>query len=289
MDRPLRFLRDVGGRVRERRRRRPYVGVGGDDGAEGRVLPRRLPAPESNPGPDERSEAANDPPLLAGDPGGSHGERRGFAPHAVATLLASVSKRSKKRDGRSTRGTNESRRTLEKGADDAGADGDPRRKGGIKGINARKNGFDDADAEAGLPPRVAPIPASSADRVGRSVGRVWEVSSSADSDASSRTVACPHHRTDAAAARRRSRKDGAGVGVSHDAWIERMRRARWVGRRGESAPGGSTPSAAPHESAPSQRGSDAENEAPWWARAESTAGVGATSPFLDATTAFFDV
>ena len=97
-------------------------------------------------------------------------------------------------------------------------------------------------------------------------------------------AASPHHRTDAAAAAAARGKTGAGVAVSHDAWIERMRRdvsrrPGGVGARGESAP---------LESAPSQRGSDAENEAPWWARAESTAGVGATSPFLDATTAFFD-
>ena len=39
-------------------------------------------------------------------------------------------------------------------------------------VNNRGNGNNDAN-NTGLPPRVAPVPVASADRVGRSVGRVW--------------------------------------------------------------------------------------------------------------------
>ena len=217
----------------------------------------------------------------------------GLPPHAVAALLASAcAKRSKKRSKkRSTKGgTNESRRTpLEKGADDVGK-GRVGKSGATKTLGKT---LEDADAAAGLPRRVAPIPASSADRVGRSVGRVWEVSSSlppASRGIEPSTLGTP---SDAPAHAVNPRgKTGAGIGVSHDAWIERMRRAsRWVGTRGESAPHQSAPhQSAPHQSAPhprgsqphpGERGSDAENEAPWWARAEATAGLGGASPFPD--------
>ena len=88
----------------------------------------------------------------------------------------------------------------------------------------------------------------------------------------------------------RARRTGAGVGVSHDAWIERMRRAsRRVGAgTGEASDQWAPhPQSAPHprpQRHPGGRGSDAENEAPWWARAEATAGIGGASPFLDAST-----
>ena len=39
-------------------------------------------------------------------------------------------------------------------------------------VNNRGNGNNDV-VNTGLPPRVAPVPVASADRVGRSVGRVW--------------------------------------------------------------------------------------------------------------------
>ena len=39
-------------------------------------------------------------------------------------------------------------------------------------VNNRGNGNSDSNS-TGLPPRVAPVPVASADRVGRSVGRVW--------------------------------------------------------------------------------------------------------------------
>ena len=207
----------------------------------------------------------------------------GLPPHAVAALLASAcSKRSKKRSKkRSTKGgTNESRRTpLERGADDVGK-GRVGKSGATKTLGKT---LEDADAAAGLPRRVAPIPASSADRVGRSVGRVWEVSSSlppASRGIEPSTLGTP---SDAPAHAVNPRGvTGPGIGVSHDAWIERMRRAsRWVGTRGESAPHQSAPHPRGSQRHPGGRGSDAENEAPWWARAEATAGLGGASPFSD--------
>ena len=252
------------------------VGVGGGVGAGVSSSSAATTRPGIEPGTGRALRTANtrrfSPATLAGRMASV-----GLPPHAVATLLASVSRRLSRRP--SGRGNG---RTLEKGGSIAGADGDPRRKGGNKG-NKGNNGFDASDAEAGLPPRVTPIPTPSADRVGRSVGRVGEVSSSADSDASSRTPPPPSSNRRRRRRRRRSRENRRGRrGVARR--VDRTDASRRLETAGESAPGES----APFESAPSQRGSDAENEAPWWARAESTAGVGATSPFLDATTAFFD-
>ena len=236
----------------------------------------------------------------------------GLPPHAVAALLASVSRRfNRRRSSRAStshrsssiggigggKGNESTRRTLEKGD-----------RGGRKGKNATEGADSGADsgADAGLPPRVTPIPASSADRVGRSVGRVWEVSSTSSAvhrstprgltrapgggiEPPTSSLTPSDAPANSGAVFHRARKTGAGVGVSHDAWIERMRRAsRRVGAgTREASEWAPHPQSAPHprpQRHPGERGSDAENEAPWWARAEATAGIGGASPFLDVST-----
>ena len=166
-------------------------------------------------------------------------------------------------------------------------------------VNNRGNGNNDAN-NTGLPPRVAPVPVASADRVGRSVGRVWEVSKSvnnnndADANIDDDQIAKSGGGTgthfgdddDAITRIRQSgTSSGAGAAIVHDAWIERMRLAAFA----SSDPGGgikkrfkngSSIGSADSSSIPD----DAENTAPWWALPTgATAGIGGKSPFsLDA-------
>ena len=165
-------------------------------------------------------------------------------------------------------------------------------------VNNRGNGNNDAN-NTGLPPRVAPVPVASADRVGRSVGRVWEVSKSvnnnndADANIDDDQIAKSGGGTgthfgdddDAITRIRQSgTSSGAGAAIVHDAWIERMRLAARAssdpaGGKKKRFKNGSSIGSADSSSIPD----DAENTAPWWALPTGATGIGGKSPFsLDA-------